>query len=189
MIETFIEGLFSGGCGEGIYFIICFLQPIILPTPELLTVSIGSSLFGSFNGFIIGFAGTMLGITVMYLMVNKFGEKLAKKLVREEYLNRYRDYIKKNEVLIMGMLFIIPILPDEVVCVGAGLGKVTKRTFFYVASLSKAATNLFFAYSVEMASIFSITKLEFIFIELVILVTFILIKYSKGLKNVKLEEM
>ncbi len=45
-----------------IYFVICFLQPIILPFPEPITIITGSLVFGKFNGAIVGFLGTILGI-------------------------------------------------------------------------------------------------------------------------------
>lgn len=51
---------------ELIYLLTCFFQPILLPTPEAITISMGSMAFGSFNAFVMGFFGTMLGIATMY---------------------------------------------------------------------------------------------------------------------------
>lgn len=133
-----------------IYFFICFLQPIVLPLPEPLTIMTGSAVLGRLNGAILGFLGTTLGILTMYLISRFFGEKLVLKIVKKEKLESFNEYIRKNETLILLLLFIFPLLPDEVICIGSGIAKINGYKFFIVASISKIITAFTLSYSIEL---------------------------------------
>lgn len=50
---------------EVVYFILCVLQPICLPIPEMVTVLWGSVEIGPIKSFILGVVGAILGIGVM----------------------------------------------------------------------------------------------------------------------------
>ncbi|MGL5149832.1 MAG: TVP38/TMEM64 family protein [Clostridium sp.] len=135
-----------------VYFIICFLQPIILPLPEPVTIVTGSTIFGRFNGAIIGFLGTTLGIITMYFISIYIGEKYLSKLVKKDHLDRFNNYIRRNETLILLLLFIFPLLPDEVICIGAGIARLNACKFIVIACLGKLITSFTLSYSIEMFS-------------------------------------
>ncbi|MEE3951612.1 TVP38/TMEM64 family protein [Peribacillus frigoritolerans] len=167
LILTDANGLKSvlGGItvkGKLLFLLICFLQPIMLPLPEAVTVPAGSALFGSFTAAYLSFSGTISGIAVMFLIARIGGQKLTLKLVKEKHLQSYQEYVKKNETAILFLLFIIPILPDEIICLGAGIGGVSFRRFILIASLSKLMTAISLSYSVELAKVLSLTGQELI---------------------------
>lgn len=145
-----------------IYISVCFLQPIILPVPEAVTVSAGSAILGSFTSTYSSFLGTMSGIIVMYLIAKVGGQKLVLKLVKERHLNRYQEYVGKNETFILALMFIIPVLPDEIICVGAGISGVSFKKFLVVASISKLITSSVLSYSVYFTKLLSLTSSELI---------------------------
>ncbi|MCF0148254.1 MAG: TVP38/TMEM64 family protein [Clostridium sp.] len=133
-----------------IYFIICFLQPIILPLPEPVTIVGGSSVLGPFKAAVIGFCGTTLGIISMFFIAKFASRNVVNKLVNKEKLEKFNRYIQKNDTLIILMLFILPILPDEVICIGAGLAKLNSYKFIGIAAISKLFTSISLAYSIEI---------------------------------------
>ncbi len=51
-----------------IYFLIAFIQPILLFTPEMVTITGGSLTLGPLKGFIIGYLGILSGIITMYFI-------------------------------------------------------------------------------------------------------------------------
>jgi len=134
-----------------IYFLICYAQPIILPIPEAVTVLAGSTILGAPQAFLLGFVGTMLGVGTMFYLARIGGTKLVSRLVKAEQLDKYHRFVRKNETFIMGLLFVIPVLPDEIVCVGAGVSGVTPRKFLLIAAISKLVTSFLLAYSVQVA--------------------------------------
>lgn len=161
---------------EIIYFFTCLVQPIFLPIPEAMTVLTGSATLGSFKAFILGFLGTTIGILIMYFLSVLGSKKIIDKLVNEKYLEKYKKYVKNNEILFTGLLFIFPVLPDEIVCVGAGITGISFKVFLPVAILSKLITSFTLAYSWEVANVLSLSKMELMLIELLILILVVLAK-------------
>lgn len=142
------------------FFAICFIQPIFLPVPEAVTIIAGSSVFGALNAFILGFLGTLLGIIAMFYLSRIGGIKIIRKLVKDDSLEQYHQYVKKNEIFILAVLFIIPVLPDEIISAGAGLSGVSIKRFLIIASISKIITSFVLSYSIELAYVFSFNDLE-----------------------------
>ncbi|MBM7585614.1 putative membrane protein YdjX (TVP38/TMEM64 family) [Bacillus pakistanensis] len=145
-----------------IFFLICFAQPIILPLPEAVTIPAGSAVFGPLIAACLGFLGTILGIVAMFFIARIGGTKLASKLVKEKHLKKYQEYVAKNETLILVLLFIVPILPDEIICVGAGIGGVTFKRFLWIAFISKFITSSLLAFSVQFAKMLSLSRSELV---------------------------
>ncbi len=152
-----------------LFFVICFFQPIILPLPEAITIPAGSAVIGSLSGAAIGFLGSSLGIVVMYLIARIGGLKLVSKFVKEKQLKKYQEYVLKNETLILTLMFIIPILPDEIICVGAGISRVSFKKFIVIASISKLITSSLLSYSVYLAKLFSLTTSQLALISSIVM--------------------
>lgn len=137
-VESVLESY--GGLGMGIYFTICYLQPIILPLPEPMTITAGSVVFGKTIGFLLGYSGTVLGIITMFFISRIANRKLNLNIINAKNLEKYENLVKDNEAFILISLFIFPILPDEVICVGAGLSPIKFRKFLIIAVVSKLIT-------------------------------------------------
>lgn len=152
-----------GSIAQLLFFFLCLAQPIILPLPEALTIPAGSMAFGASASFYLGFSGTLTGIIIMFFIARSGGMKVASKLVKEKHLKRYQEYVRKNETVILVLLFIIPVLPDEIICVGAGIGAVSFKKFLAIASLSKILTTFVLAYSVSLAKFLDLSSTQLIF--------------------------
>jgi uncharacterized membrane protein YdjX (TVP38/TMEM64 family) len=159
-----MESLFHGNefLATFIFFAVCFLQPILLPMPEAATVTAGSAVFGSLPAACISFVGTLSGIIVAYFIAKIGGQKLIQKLVKEKHLEQYKSYVSRNEICILMILFIIPILPDEIICFGAGISGVNFLKFLIIAGTAKLITSFSLAYSVDLAQSLSLTNTQFI---------------------------
>ena len=170
---------------EIIYFILCFIHPIIVATPEAVSVMGASIALGSLKAFTIGLMGTVFGIIFMYLISKKLGAKFINRLVNEKQLERYKKYIQRNELLLTGIMFIFPVLPDEIVCVGAGIVGINFKTFIIIAILSKTITIFSYAYSIQIAEVLNISRGEFVLIVCIILIFALLISRLIKTKGVK----
>jgi len=149
-----------GSMAKFLFFLLCLAQPIILPLPEAVTIPAGSLAFGASASFYLGFSGTLTGIIIMFFIARYGGMKVASKLIKEKHLKRYQEYVRKNETVILALLFIIPVLPDEIICVGAGIGAVSFKWFLFIASLSKLLTSFVLAYSVTLAKFLDLTPTQ-----------------------------
>lgn len=65
----------------------------------------------------------------------------------------FKNFVVKNEIVILIGLFILPILPDEVICVGAGISGVSFKKFIIIAVLSKIITILAYSQSVQLTNL------------------------------------
>lgn len=167
----------GGICIIFLYFLIAFIQPILLFTPEVATVTGGSLAFGPFKGFIIGYIGIILGIVVMYFIGRYGGEKLVNRFLKKDLLAKYSRYVNENGIMVIGALFILPILPDNIICLGAGLTKISFKTFIIIASFSKLLTTFVYSYSLELARLVSLNKYQLIMVQVGIIAVIVLINY------------
>lgn len=146
-----------------IYFSICFLQPIILPIPEPITIMAGSVAFGPVQGALIGFLGTISGIITMFFIGRFASKKNISRLVSAESLKKFNKYIEKHENLVILGLFILPVLPDEIVCIAGGLAKINTYKFIIIATISKIITSISLSFSINLFNI-SLAKIIIILV-------------------------
>lgn len=145
-----------------IFWAVCFIQPIVLPLPEPVTVLAGSAVLGPFTAFILAFTGTSAGIITMFFAARVGGMKIVSRLVNQKQLAQYHDYVEKSEVIVLAALFIFPILPDEIICVGAGLSGVSVRRFIIIGVFCKLVTSFSLAYSLQLAATLALTSFQVI---------------------------
>jgi uncharacterized membrane protein YdjX (TVP38/TMEM64 family) len=141
----------------------------LLPFPEAATVGAGSAVLGSLPAASISFVGTLSGIIIAYFIAKIGGQNLIRKLVKENHIKQYERYVSKNEISILLILFVIPILPDEIICFGAGISGVSFKKFLYIACVAKLVTSFSLAYSVDFAQSLSLTNTQFSILIIVIL--------------------
>lgn len=161
-----------------IFFILCVLQPICLPVPEATTILSGSVTIGADETFIIGMIGIMLGIIIMYKVSFFLREKYLTNIKKSSKYKTYQRLVSSNPFLTTGILFAIPILPDEIVCVGSALAGVSLRFLLPIAIFSKAISIGMITYSSDIANALSLNQWQIIAIEVVLMLVFALI-YSR----------
>lgn len=154
---------------ELVYFILCVLQPICLPIPEIVTVLWGSVEIGAVKSFFLGATGAIIGIAVMYFIARKGSDFLIHKLKCEKKILIFQEYVRKYKIYIIGILFIVPILPDEIICIGSPLVGIKYSVFMGIAVISKVISVGMIAFSEEIARVCSLSRAELILFELIIL--------------------
>lgn len=154
---------------EMVYFILCVLQPIFLPIPEMVTVLWGSVEIGPIKSFILGVIGAIIGIGVMYWIAKKGSIFLIHKMKCEKKVALFQEYVRNYKLYIIGILFIVPILPDEIICIGSPLVGIKYSVFMWIAAISKIISVGMIAFSEQIARMWSLSRVELILIELAVL--------------------
>lgn len=131
-----------------------FLQPIALPVPEAVSVPIGSVALGPFRAALVSSIATTIGILVMYGFARIGRDRVVQLQKNQSRLATYDHYVDKYGVRILFVLFIIPILPDEFICLAAGFSRVPFGRFVMIAIASKLVTSFSLAYSVTLGELF-----------------------------------
>ena len=135
-----------------IFALFSFLQPIALPVPEAVSVPIGSVALGPLQAALIGSLATTLGIVVMY-WISRFGRGRIMRFVDTAKLETYDRYVERYGLGVLLVLFIIPILPDEIICIAAGFSRVPFLRFLMIAFGAKLVTSFGLAYSVSFGQL------------------------------------
>ncbi|MDO4540434.1 MAG: VTT domain-containing protein [Syntrophomonadaceae bacterium] len=132
------------------FFTICFLQPIAIPVPEAVTIVAGSAVLGAPIAFMTGYCGTVLGILTMFFLTKIFGYYLFAQQANSPRMAQYSRYVDKYGHWVLMVLFIVPILPDEIICVGAGLSDMAVKKYVLMAVICKAVSSFILAYSITI---------------------------------------
>ncbi len=125
-----VQGL--GPLGPLVYILLQALQGIIAPIPSNVVGIIGGFLF-SWWGILWTSIGATIGATVVFWLSRRFGRALIEKLVKKEALDKFDFIINgKRTSLIIFLIFVIPGLPDDIVCYVAGLTKIPLKKLILI---------------------------------------------------------
>lgn len=148
-----------------LYFIGCILQPICLPVPEMMLVLWASQTIGEVPSFLVGLLGTIIGISIMYHLSGKVSCFIVEKFHFEGGLERFQLYVKHFQEVIVGFLFVVPILPDEIIGLGASFIKIKFSRFLCIAIVAKVISIGMIAFSDSLGEIASMQQWQIIMIE------------------------
>ena len=136
-----VQGL--GPLGPIVYMLLQALQGIVAPIPSNVVGIIGGFLF-SWWGVLWTSIGATIGASVVFWLSRKFGRSLVEKLVKKEALDKFDFISGKRASLIIFLIFIIPGLPDDIVCYAAGLTKIPIKkliAIFFIGRLPAVVSN------------------------------------------------
>lgn len=152
-----------------IFFILCILQPICLPVPEATTILTGTISLGANKAFLIGMTGIMIGIIFMYQITHFLSKKFLRKFKQSPNFKSYQKYMSKYPILTTGLLFAIPVIPDEIICIGSALGNIKLSIILPVAFFSKMISIGMITYSQKIADILILKQWQVIILEITIM--------------------
>jgi len=113
------------------------LQVITAPIPGTVIDAVNGFLFGPYLGTLYSMIGLMLGSTLVMATVRRFGRPLAERLVEKESFNRFSIKLQRYGKTFIFVVFLLPFMPDDVICVLAGLTKVPMIELFFLALVGR----------------------------------------------------
>lgn len=136
-----------GNMAVVLYIVFCFLQVVVLPVPGSVAVAAGVALFGPLKCTIYSFIGIILGSIVAFAIGRWVGYKAVKWIVGKDAIDKWMNKLKGKDYLILSLMFLLPMFPDDVLCFIAGLSSMTWRYFFVMIVVTRALSILTTAYS------------------------------------------
>ena len=113
----------QGVFGPLAFMLLQFVQTVVAPIPGNVVGVLGGYLFGIW-GMLWSFIGSAAGFWVVFWLSRRFGRPLVEKIVSEEMLKKFDFVFGKRGPFLLFLIFLIPGLPDDVVCYIAGLTKI-----------------------------------------------------------------
>ncbi|MBQ3325690.1 TVP38/TMEM64 family protein [Candidatus Saccharibacteria bacterium] len=119
------------------YVLLQISQTVIAPIPGNLVGGIGGFLFGWW-GVLWTTIGATVGATLVFWISRKFGRGFVEKYVKKESLDKFDFVLSSKRVsLLLFIIFLIPGLPDDIVCYLAGLTKVPLKKLVLIFAVGR----------------------------------------------------
>ncbi len=125
------------GWAPVVYFGLQFMQVIISPIPGNLTTLMGGILFGFWQGFLISLIAVVLGSLCAFLLGKAFGRPLVERILGKNVVDKYFSTVSSRQLIVLILLFLLPVFPDDMLCLIAGITAMRFRTFALVMVLTR----------------------------------------------------
>lgn len=136
----------AGAWGILVFFMLTLLQVVILPIPAAVTILLGVLIYGPTVSFIVSTLGTIAGSVICFLLGKFFGYKVVTWIIGEEKAKKYTKLISDKGKIPFIVMMLFPFFPDDILCMAAGLTKMTFKFFIIAVSLSRPVMIAFFSY-------------------------------------------
>lgn len=110
----------QGVTGILLYIGIQILQVVAAPIPGQIVGGVGGFVFGWW-GVLWTTIGTAIGATLVFWLSRKFGRPLVEKVFKKTALDKFDFIVGKDAPFLIFIIFLIPGLPDDMICYLAGL--------------------------------------------------------------------
>ncbi len=133
-----------------VYTVLQYLQVVILPIPSVVSTVAGVALFGPFQTMIYSLIGVLLGSFTGFFIGRKLGNKAVAWMIGKDALNKWQNKIKGKDYLLLTLMFILPVFPDDILCFVAGLSTMTWGYFSVMIVLSRILQISVTCYSIDL---------------------------------------
>ena len=147
-LRKYIAGF--GGTAIFIFILFQFLQVVILPVPGSVSVAVGVALFGPLRSAIFSFIGILLGSIVAFFIGRVVGYKAVCWIVGKDDLDKWLEKVKGKDYLLLSIMFLLPLFPDDILCFVAGLSSMTWVYFIIMIVITRAISVLTTSYSLDL---------------------------------------
>jgi uncharacterized membrane protein YdjX (TVP38/TMEM64 family) len=162
------------------YFLVNVIQPLFMPTPEAVTTMAGSTIFGPWTAFLLGYLGTMTGITAMTFLASYFKDALIDRIVSLKHVERFRKAAGRHHASLVLVLFILPVMPDEAVILGAVLAGYGKSAIIGYACAAKIITQGVYSFTPVFGMLGADIASEFAIVQWILVLLYLLARSVIG---------
>ncbi len=139
---TSIEALRDYISGFGAWAVIIFitfqfLQVVVLPVPGSVSVGVGVALFGPLRCSIFSFIGILAGSVAGFAIGRWVGYKAVCWVVGKDDLDKWLKKVKGKDYLLLSIMFLLPLFPDDILCFVAGLSSMTWGYFLIMITITR----------------------------------------------------
>jgi uncharacterized membrane protein YdjX (TVP38/TMEM64 family) len=148
LVRTYAPFLTSGAAfrafvaGYGVYAPLAFvtlqvLQVLLAPIPGQVTGFASGYLFGAFWGSVYSILGIAIGSTLAFWLSRRFGRPFVERVVDADALARFDGIAARAGLPGLFVVFLVPGLPDDVLCFVGGLTDIDLRKLVAVAVVGR----------------------------------------------------
>ncbi|WP_417094299.1 TVP38/TMEM64 family protein [Intestinimonas timonensis] len=118
-----------------VFFLIQLASVVLAPIPSNLTALAGALLFGTLPAFLLTWAAVVVGSALVFQLARCLGQAFVDRFVSQALSDRYLDIIRRKRDVFLAMAFLFPFVPDDILCILAGLTEISFPRFLVMVIL------------------------------------------------------
>ena len=126
-----------GTSAPPVFMLIQILQVMFAPVPGEATGFLGGYLFGMLPGFIYSSIGLTIGSWLNFMIGRFLGRRFVRKLIPAPQLSKIDAMLKRQGIIIVFILFLIPGFPKDYLCLALGMTKLPIKLFVLMAAVGR----------------------------------------------------
>ncbi|MGD1967506.1 MAG: TVP38/TMEM64 family protein [Desulfobacterales bacterium] len=126
-----------GPSAPPVFIMIQILQVMFAPVPGEATGFIGGYLFGTLPGFIYSSIGLTVGSWLNFMIGRFLGWRFVRKLIPAHQFAKINAMLKRQGIVIVFVLFLIPGFPKDYLCLALGLTTLPFKLFISMAAIGR----------------------------------------------------
>lgn len=140
IIQTKLES--TGALAPLVFFLISIINSVYPVIPGGMGSVIGYTVFGPVFGFTLAFIANLIGSTILFYLVKRFGPPLLSLFFKEKTINKGLSYINKGSYMdfMLALVFVVPGLPDDLFIMISGLSKMSYKRMLLIQIIFKPLT-------------------------------------------------
>jgi len=145
--EQLVASIRSTGIwGALIFTLFIIVNVIFLPVPSAISAIVGTILFGPLVGFILMSIGTVIGSIITFVIGRYAGKKVVVWMIGKEKTEKYANFLSKKGKFAFVLMIILPLFPDDIMCLIAGLSNMSYKFFIGVICTVRVAVLAFICF-------------------------------------------
>lgn len=151
------------------------LQVVVAPVPGQVVVVLGGLLFGAVAGTAYSLAGATIGSAVVFWLSRTYGRRYVERVVAAPILARFDRFSDDQTLAALFVAFLVPGLPDDVLCFAGGLTESPLWKLISVSFLGRIPSYAFVSFiGVEIGN----ENLGTVLVLLAVFVVFAAVSYT-----------
>jgi uncharacterized membrane protein YdjX (TVP38/TMEM64 family) len=126
-IQGWVQGL--GAAGPLAIVVLELAQVLLAPIPGQAVDAVSGYLFGLGPGTVYAGLGIAAGSALNFFLARRFGRPLLSRLLKPEALARLDDLARRGGALFFFLIWLLPLVPDDLACLACGLTPMSARQF------------------------------------------------------------
>ena len=120
-----------------IFFLIELAQVLIIPVPAQITTVAGVCMLRPWKAFLISEVAIISGSLIAFALGKIFGDKIAYKIAKKETVEKYKNILTRKGILLLPIMFLFPLFPDDLLCFLAGSTAMSWSYFIFVTLITR----------------------------------------------------
>ncbi len=123
--------------GMLVYIFIQFIQVLSVPIPSMIITLTGVAIYGPLLGSLLCTTGVLLGSYCSFFIGKIFGFKIVSWVAGHDMAVKYANIINDRGKFFLIIAFLLPLFPDDILCLIAGITTMKFKHFFWIALITR----------------------------------------------------